>query len=288
MRFGLHVSIQGSFAEAPRRAKAMGCDCFQIFAGPPRNYSRRKPSRDERDEFRGLVREHDLRPVVVHAGYLLHLLSRTPSVADGSRKLMRRELAVASALDADYYVMHLGSAGDDRARSLDILCRELAKLPGGGPMVLLENSARAGGGVGADFRELGEIAKRLGRTADARFGITLDTAHAVGAGYDLSSAEGVAESLGRIYRAVGRRRVRVVHANDSRAPLGSGRDRHEHIGRGHVGREGFRALLADRTLAQVPFILETPIDRPGDDKRNLARLKRLAAGVGSAGRRRGK
>jgi deoxyribonuclease-4 len=246
------------------------------------------PSGGERDEFRGLVSEHDLRPVVVHAGYLLHLLSRDPHVASGSRKLMRRELAVASALDADYYVMHLGSAGEDRERSLERLCCELAKLPGGGPMVLLENSARSNGGVGADFRELARIAKRLDRTADARFGVVLDTAHATGAGYDLSCAGAVEDSLGRIYRAVGRRRVRVVHANDSRAPLGSGRDRHEHIGRGHVGRDGFRALLADRTLARVPFILETPIDRAGDDKRDLARLKRLAAGGGSGGKRRGK
>ncbi|MHC5053730.1 MAG: deoxyribonuclease IV [Planctomycetota bacterium] len=289
MRFGLHVSIEGSFAEAPRRAKALGCDCFQIFAGPPRNFSRRKPSRAERDDFRGLVREHDLRPVVVHAGYLLHLLSRNPRVAAGSRELMGRELAVASALDADYYVMHLGSAGEDRARSLDVLCRALSALPAGGPAILLENSAHAATGVGADLRELGGLARRLDREAEARFGIALDTAHAVGAGYDLSSPGAVARSLRRIFRAVGRRRLKIIHANDSRAPLGSGRDLHEHVGRGHIGREGFRALLADRTLARVPFILETPVDRPGDDKRNLARLRRLAGLEGPRrGRRRGK
>ena len=284
MRLGMHVSIEGSFPEAARRAKALGCECFQIFAGPPRNYSRRKPSHAERDEFRGLVGEHDLRPVVVHAGYLLHLLSKNPRVAKRSRSLMDAELAVASNLGADFYVMHPGSAGEDRARSLDTLCRTLSGLPPGGPVILLENSAHSGAGVGADLRELGDVARRLDKNAKARFGIALDTAHAVGAGYDLSTKEAVGRSLGRIYRAVGRRRVRIVHANDSRVPVGSGRDLHEHIGRGHVGREGFGALMSERTLARVPFILETPIDRPGDDKRNLARLRRLAAAAGS-GRR---
>ena len=100
-----------------------------------------------------------------------------------------------------------------------------------------------------------------------------------------STAEAVGQSLRRIYRAVGRRRIRIVHANDSRAAVGSGRDLHEHIGRGHVGREGFAALMADRTLARVPFILETPVDRPGDDKRNLARLKRLAKAAAGSRRR---
>jgi len=281
VRLGMHVSIEGSFAEAARRAKALKCECFQIFAGPPRNYSRRKPSRDECEEFSGLVCEHDLRPVVVHAGYLLHLLSKNPRVAKRSRGLMDAELAVASALRADFYVIHPGSAGEDRARSLNVLHEALSGLPAGGPVILLENSALSGTGVGADLRELGEVARRLDRNATARFGIALDTAHAVGAGYDLSTKEAVGRSLGRIYRAVGRRRVRIVHANDSRVPVGSGRDLHEHIGRGHVGREGFVALMADRTLARAPFILETPIDRPGDDKRNLARLRRLAKAAGS-------
>ncbi len=288
MRFGVHVSIAGSFAEAPRRAKALSCDCFQIFAGPPRNFRRRIPSRREAKEFRALVGEHDLHPVVVHAGYLVHLLSAKPRVAANSRELMAREYDIAAALGAEYYVMHPGSAGADRPRALDVLCEALEatdRPAGGRPMILLENSAHVKGGVGARFEELGAILRRLGD--DKRYGAALDTAHAVGAGYDLSTQDAVAKSLGRIFRAVGRRRVKLVHANDSRVPLGSGRDIHEHVGRGAVGAAGFRALLADRTLARVPFILETPVDRPGDDRRNLARLRKLA-GAARPRRSRGK
>lgn len=290
MRLGLHVSMEGSFAEAARRARALGCDCFQIFAGPPRSFSRRIPSPAEVSEFRGLVREHALRPVVVHAGYLLHIISPKPGVAEGSRELMLRELEVAAALGADFYIIHLGSAGGDRTRAVDSLAGALARAPDLGPAILLENSAHRVTGVGADFRELGGLARRLDREGRARFGVAFDTAHAVGAGYDLSGADAVRASLRRIFRAVGRRRVRVVHANDSRAALGSGRDLHEHVGRGRVGASGFRAILADRTLARVPFILETPVDSPGDDRRNLARLRRLAAeaaGTVRPGRRKG-
>jgi deoxyribonuclease-4 len=288
MRFGVHVSIAGSFAEAARRAKALACDCFQIFAGPPRNFRRRMPSAGEAREFRALVGEHDLRPVVVHAGYLVHLLSAKPKVAASSRDLMAREYDVAAALGAEYYVMHPGSAGGDRSKSLDVLCEALegiASHSGRGPMILLENSAHVKGGVGARFEEFGLILRRLGD--DKRYGAALDTAHAVGAGYDLSTQDAVAKSLGRIFRAVGRRRVKLVHANDSRVPLGSGRDIHEHVGRGSIGAAGFRALVADRTLARVPFILETPVDRPGDDRRNLAALRKFA-GAARPRRPRGK
>ena len=274
MRFGVHVSIAGSFANAPRRAKALSCDCFQIFAGPPRNFRRRMPSAREAKEFRALVREYDLHPVVVHAGYLLHLLSAKPKVAASSRELMAREYEVAAVLGAEYYLMHLGYSGGERAGAHDVICEALGELPGQGPMILLENTAHLTTGVGARFEELRLILRRLGD--DSRYGAALDTAHALAAGYDLSTPEAVARSLGRIFRAVGRRRVKLVHANDSRVPLGSGRDLHEHVGRGAIGAAGFRALLADRTLARVPFILETPVDRPGDDRRNLARLRKLA------------
>jgi deoxyribonuclease-4 len=275
-RFGVHVSIEDSLAEAPRRAAALGCECFQIFAGPPRNWKRRRPGPDEAEEFKRLCREHDLRPVVVHAGYLVHLVSASAKVARASRGLVRREMEIASTLGADYYAIHPGSVGErPRGAVLDELARAIKDaVPEKGPMVLLENVATARVGIGARYGEMAELLERLG--GGRRFGVVLDTAHAVGAGYDLTSAEGVGRSLREIYRAVGRSRVKLVHANDTRVAVGSNRDLHESVGRGRIGREGFTALMRDATLSRLPFILETPVRRKGDDQRNLRRIREFA------------
>ena len=142
-----------------------------------------------------------------------------------------------------------------------------------GPMILLENTASVKTGVGSDFGELGELLGLLGDKK--RYGIALDTAHALGAGYDLSSAEGVKKSVSKLYKAVGKSRVKIVHANDSKAEVASGRDLHEHIGKGSIGKAGFKALLGDPTLSKLPFILETPQDKPTDVKRNLTAIRKL-------------
>ena len=279
MRFGLHVSIAGGVARAPERAAGLGCDCFQVFAGPPRSRARATPSPAEVEEFRRLVRKFGLSPVVVHAGYLLHLVSPRPEVARASRALLARELEIARLLGVDFYILHPGSAGDSREKSVDALARTLSEVTGDSsaddsPAVLIENSAHRSSGIGARFEELDEILGRLG--GGDRYGVCFDTAHAVGAGYDLASGAGVRRTVAELFDAVGPKAVRLIHANDSRAPAGSGRDLHERVGAGAVGREGFRALLAEERLLGLPFILETPVDRPGDDRRNLATLRRLA------------
>ena len=279
MRVGAHVSMEGSFAEAPRRAAELGCDCFQIFAGPPRNWRRRRPSPGEADEFRELVQRHDLWPVAVHAGYLLHLVSRKPRVAQASKGLLLRELEIASLLGADYYFLHLGGTGDSHRKVIDAAARILSGLPSDAPEILLENSAHGrDSGVGSRFEDLGEILDRL--VGGPRCGVCFDTAHAVGAGYDLGSPGAVRRALKDLFGAIGRARTRLVHANDSRAPVGSSRDLHEAIGRGEIGREGFKAIIADRRLSRLPFIIETPVRRPGDDRRNLSLIRRLASRKG--------
>jgi deoxyribonuclease-4 len=284
MRFGAHVSIEGSFAEAARRAVALRCDCFQIFAGPPRTYARSMPASHDVAEFRSVVEAHGLRPVVVHAGYLLHLISAKPETAKASREIYARELAVASALGAEYYVLHPGSAaGRPHEELLDELAAAMLAADAGGTTVLMENSATTNSGIGARFEEIGLLLDRLGDPR--RFGMAFDTAHATGAGYDLSTAPAVAESLRALFAAVGPESVRVVHANDSKGELGSNRDLHHHIGRGTVGRSGFAALFDDPAMKDLPFIIETPVDRPGDDKRNLAALRRLAGRAPTAPRR---
>jgi deoxyribonuclease-4 len=157
-------------------------------------------------------------------------------------------------------------------------------MPGrtdGMPTVLVENAANLRTGLCARFEHLGEFLRLLASRAGGgrRFGACFDIAHAVAAGYDMKTPAAVARTLGALYRAVGRSRVKLVHANDSRAPVGSSRDRHEHIGRGHVGRRGFGELLSDRTMRLLPWILERPVDRPGDERRDLAAIRRMVGRV---------
>ena len=277
MRFGAHVSIAGSFAASARRAHELNCECMQIFAGPPRNFSRPGPEGNDADEFRALIEEYDIRPVVVHAGYLLHLVSAKEPTSHAARGLYKKELDIAAALGADYYVLHPGSAaGRPHDEVIDDLVKAMKSHEVEGVTVLVENSANANTGLGARFDEVATILEKLGDPA--RYAMAFDTAHATGAGYDFSTADAAAASLAELYRTVGREAVKIVHANDSKAAVGSNRDLHQHIGEGEVGAEGFRALFADETLSALPFILETPIDEPGDDERNLNALRALASG----------
>jgi deoxyribonuclease-4 len=250
---------------------------MQIFAGPPRNFSRPGPEEEDAREFRALVAEYDLRPVVVHAGYLLHLISAKKPTAHAARGLYKKELDIAAALGADYYVLHPGSAaGRDHGEVIDELVKAMTSHEADGVTVLVENSANTNTGIGAHFEEVAVILEKL--DDPQRYAMAFDTAHATGAGYDLSSPEAVRVSLAKLYGAVGRDAVRIVHANDSKGEVGSNRDLHQHIGEGEVGADGFRAMFADESLAQLPFILETPIDEPGDDAHNIEALRTIAAG----------
>jgi deoxyribonuclease-4 len=141
--------------------------------------------------------------------------------------------------------------------------------------ILLENSAGSGQMLGARFSQIGSLFDRLGR--DSRLGLCLDTAHAFASGYDLRNYEGLAEALAQIDHSVGIDRMRIVHANDSKAGLGSGVDRHENIGRGLLGDAAFQRMLAHPALADLPWVLEVPgFDNRGPDEPNVRALKRLA------------
>ncbi|HSW50110.1 MAG TPA: deoxyribonuclease IV, partial [Bryobacteraceae bacterium] len=141
--------------------------------------------------------------------------------------------------------------------------------------LLLENTAGSGSAIGSRFEELAEIRRAVAGRIAFRIGFCLDTAHLLAAGYDVAGASRLEETLREAGRILGLDRVPVIHANDSKAPLGSRVDRHEHIGRGYIGMQGFRRILQHPRLRDKAFILETPIDREGDDRRNLLTLKRL-------------
>jgi deoxyribonuclease-4 len=202
----------------------------------------------------------------------------------------RRELERAVALGADYLVTHPGSAKDSTPGEAIRTCVESLKraargLKLDGLTILIENTAGQGASIGRTFEEVAEIVE--GASSELPLGACIDTAHCFEAGYPIHEEKGLRETVRQLEATVGLRRVRVIHANDSKTPFGSRADRHQHIGRGYIGKEGFRRIVRHPRLRQIPFICETPIDRPGDDRRNL-RMMRLLAGelAGPAERKR--
>lgn len=225
------------------------------------------------------VRERfDLRPLAIHDNYLINLAAEDAGVRERSIAALRGEVRRALAIGAEHLVMHPGSyGGQGLDRGVVTLVRALREAIRGlkidGPLLLLENTAGGGTRLGGRFEELSAIRELA--AGDAEIGFCLDTAHCLASGYDVASAAGLRETVRLAEEILGIERVKVIHANDSKAPLGSHVDRHEHIGKGRIGDDGFRRILAHPHLRAKPFILETPLDRAGDDRRNMERLKSL-------------
>jgi deoxyribonuclease-4 len=227
------------------------------------------------------AREHlDLAPLVVHDNYLINLAAREPTVRDRSVVAFREEIERSLAIGADYLVFHPGSCKGQTAESaVQVLAQSLHESARGLAsrrlMLLIENTAGSGSIIGSRLEELAAIRRAASRGLGFRLGFCLDTAHLLAAGYDIAGEGGLEATLVEIDRWLGLGRVPVIHTNDSRTPLGSRVDRHEHIGRGYIGMQGFRRILNHPRLRDKAFILETPIDQEGDDRRNLLKLKRL-------------
>jgi deoxyribonuclease-4 len=229
------------------------------------------------------VRErHDLHPLVIHVNYLVNLASTDPVIRARSIECFRGELERAAAIGAEYLVLHpgsyRGSSVEEGVAAFALGLREASngvRVPG--LTVLIENTVGAGCHLGSRFEELQSIRELTRDLTDLPVGYCLDTCHLLAAGFDISTAAGLRETVRKAEEILGLSNVHVIHANDSKAPLGSRVDRHAGIGQGHIGLAGFRRILRHPKLRRKPFILETPIDAPGDDRRNLEVLKQLAA-----------
>jgi deoxyribonuclease-4 len=229
-----------------------------------------------------------LEPLVIHDNYLINLASSQRVLRSRSIQAFRGEIERARLLGADYLVTHPGNAvGETRSRALATVAESLRQaargFPANGLQILLENTAGQGTALGANLEELAEL---VGTLPELNLGICIDTAHLFAAGYDIRTASGLEETLARIHACIRLEKVKVIHLNDSKTRLGSRVDRHQHIGKGRIGLEPFRRLLHHPTLAGRTFILETPIERDGDDRRNLRTVRRLAAAPPSARPRR--
>lgn len=279
MKVGVHTSIAGAVENAAHRAKKIGCDTFQMFSANPRGWRTLDPTPEEVERFRKTRAAYRLSPVIVHDNYLINLASAEPVIRERSIAAFRRELQRALALGADYLVAHPGSAksstaSEALATSIESLRQAAKGLRLDGLAILIENTAGQGSAIGRSFEEVAEIIAGAG--GDLPVGACIDTAHSFEAGYPIHTARGLAETLRQLESAVGLEKVRVIHANDSKTAFGSRADRHQHIGKGEIGAEAFRRIVRHPRLRAIPFICETPIDRPGDDKRNLRMMRKLA------------
>jgi deoxyribonuclease-4 len=288
-RVGIHTSIAGDLTSALESAHKLGCNALQIFSSSPRMWPRagsRIPDVDA-ERFRTRRAELGLGPLVIHTNYLVNLASSDPVLRTRSIQTFHDEMVRALTLGADFLVVHPGSAGGaapaDAIRAVAQGLRQAARgiRFADGLRVLLENTAGMGSAVGSRFEELRAI---LDQSPELPLGVCLDTAHAFESGYEIHTAAGLEQTIADLDRLVGLARVAVVHVNDSKTPLGSRVDRHEHIGRGKIGLEAFgRILTHPRMAAGGPgglagraFILETPIDESGDDRRNVRTVWELA------------
>lgn len=230
--------------------------------------------------FRQTRERLDLYPLAIHANYLVNLASRDPVVRARSIASFRGELQRGAEIGAQYLVVHPGSyKGQTIELAISAFVEGLRDAAEGLALpdlaVLLENTAGCGMQIGSRFEELRAIRDEAAQLTDMPVGYCLDTCHLLAAGYDVSSATGLRESIERADRILGIDNVKLIHANDSKKPLGAHADRHANIGEGHIGKAGFRRILAHPMLREKPFILETPVERDGDDRRNLENLKKL-------------
>jgi deoxyribonuclease-4 len=279
LRIGIHTSIAGSLDKAALRAAELGANTFQIFSASPRMWRTGVLDPEAIERLKEARARLDLTPLVVHDSYLINLAAGDASHRARSIAAFRAEIERSLAIGADYLVFHPGSyKGQSLEEGMRTLVDSLAQAADGldgGLMLLFECTAGSGSAIGSCFEELAELRDRTAGKLGFETGFCLDTAHCLAAGYDVASAAGLAKTIREADRILGLANVKVIHANDSKAPLGSRVDRHAHIGQGYIGIQGFRRILNHPRLRSKAFILETPIDREGDDRRNLQRLKKL-------------
>lgn len=288
LRIGIHTSISGSYLNALESARKLGANALQIFSASPRMWQTANVKIAEADAkaFRARREELGLGPLVIHANYLINLAAGQPMLRTRSIQAFHEELVRGRELGADFVVVHPGSRGEMPLQQAIATIVENVKaaarrVPMGKMRILIENTAGMGSAVGSRLEEVAAIGYGL---RDLGVGVCLDTAHLFAAGYDIKSEAGLERTIEEIDRIIGLENVPVFHVNDSKIALGGRVDRHEHIGHGKIGAEAFERILRHARLSSAgpeglpgrAFLLETPIEDPGDDRRNVARLWELA------------
>jgi deoxyribonuclease-4 len=303
-RLGAHLQVGEGMVKAADRAAEIGATALQIFGDNPTAWKRRAEPAAEQAAFRARLSEHGVVPLVIHASYLINLAGPDPEFFERSVALLAAELRDAPGLGARYVNVHIGShrgtgveAGVERLA--DGIAQALAAADGANSntgasadeaartdgtdraaTILLENSSGGGWGLGVNVPELAAVAESMERRGVPRdrVGFCLDTAHAWGAGHDLSDPDAIDALLIDFDAQIGLHRLPIVHLNDSKSALGSRMDRHQHVGAGQIGEAGMAHLLRHPLLAHAAYVLETPGMDEGYDAINVARAVALALG----------
>ena len=282
VRVGVHVSIAGSIDKAVDRAQEKGCNTFQIFTRNPRGWKIKELTESDTARFIEKLNRTGIFPPVDHMPYLPNLAAPTDNVYKKSVEALIEELKRCDALQIPYLVTHLGShrgsgkeAGLRRiAYAINTAFREAEVEGDNSVMLLLENTAGTKNSMGGTFEDIRHIMDRIEHKE--RIGICFDTCHAFVAGYELRTEDSLNSTMQDFDEVIGLEHLKLIHLNDAKAGLDSRLDRHEHIGLGYIGEDGFRVVLKDARIKELPMILETPVDNRRGDLDNIQKVRDLA------------
>lgn len=284
-RIGIHTSTAGGVENAAERAYRLGCNALQVFSSSPRQWKPYDLAPSQCETMSKLRTAYDLRPLVIHANYLINVAGINPEFLQKSIDAFRAEVERGMQLCAEYLVLHPGSwRGSSREEGLATAARAIEEATRGLDLhkssltILIENTAGAEHSLGGSFEQVAELVDRL--RAHIPVAACIDTCHTYVAGYDIAGKEGYEQTMRQLDDTVGLKNVPVWHCNDAKAACGSKLDRHDHIGEGKIGLETFRWLLNDPRTAHAAFLAETPIDAPLDDLKNVNSLKSLVSSAG--------
>lgn len=278
-RIGAHISTSGGFLKAIERAVSIGANTIQIFGASPVQWKTKTPDEEESKKFQVLCKRNDIGPVFLHAPYLINLASSKDGLINLSKELLKKHLEISNSLGARGVIFHIGSKGErDQKEAENIVVESLLDIfkdvkKG---ILFIENCAGAGNLIGDTLEEIGAIIKKVN---NQRIGFCLDTAHAFEAGIlpDFETKT-INSFVKKIEKEIGLEKFEVIHANDSKTSMGSNKDRHENIGEGFIGKNGFVNLFKNKEFRKRAFILEVPgFDNLGPDKKNINILKKCAS-----------
>ncbi len=276
-RLGVHLGLGEGYDKALAHAKALACATVQIFTHSPRSFQFKEIDGAKVAALREGWKALGISPVVSHCCYLINLGSSDNKAFHGSLATTRKELEYAAAFGCQHFVLHVGkytttdceTGMRQVARGIDKLADTLKAT---GVTLLLETVAGQGTEIGKTFEELAQLIAMVGEEARAHIGVCVDTCHIFAAGYDLAKADEVVRKLDA---TIGMDRVKLIHVNDSKFGLGERKDRHEHVGRGMIGKAALRAFLTHPRIRDLPMVLETPVDDDGDQASDMAALREI-------------